>query len=151
MSAKGKVEDAARQALSQAGVAASEELKDMRKHIERLRSAWPSSRALPSPRPERDAGEQGDDAVAREEDAADTRPPLPAARSEEEADAVGRRRDCRLGLGRARGRESAGHDLDSAGVVPLLAVQGDGSGIAVSTRTRLPRTIGAGCGRYVPR
>jgi polyhydroxyalkanoate synthesis regulator phasin len=36
MSAKGKVDDASRRALSQAGVAASEELKDMRKHIERL-------------------------------------------------------------------------------------------------------------------
>ena len=36
MSAKGKVDDASRRALSQAGVAASEELKDMRKHIEKL-------------------------------------------------------------------------------------------------------------------
>jgi len=36
MSAKGKVDDASRRALSQAGVAASEELKDMRKHIETL-------------------------------------------------------------------------------------------------------------------
>jgi hypothetical protein len=36
MSAKGRVDGASRKALSQAGVAAADELKDLRKHIERL-------------------------------------------------------------------------------------------------------------------
>jgi polyhydroxyalkanoate synthesis regulator phasin len=35
-SAKGKAEDASRKALGQVGLAASDELKDLRKHIERL-------------------------------------------------------------------------------------------------------------------
>jgi len=36
MSAKGKLDDASKRALGQVGVAAAEELKDLRKHIERL-------------------------------------------------------------------------------------------------------------------
>jgi hypothetical protein len=36
MSAKGKVEEGSRKAMGQVGVAASEELKDLRKHIEQL-------------------------------------------------------------------------------------------------------------------
>ena len=36
MSAKGKLDDGAKRAVGQVGLAAAEELKDLRKHIERL-------------------------------------------------------------------------------------------------------------------
>lgn len=51
MSAKGKVDDASRRALSQAGVAASEELKDMRKHIERLEKRLAKLEGAAKPKP----------------------------------------------------------------------------------------------------
>ena len=44
MAAKGRLDDGAKRAVGQVGLAAAEELKDLRKHIERWRSAWPSSR-----------------------------------------------------------------------------------------------------------
>ena len=53
MSAKGKVDEGARRALGQVGLAASDELKDLRKHIERLekRLAKLESDAKPAPKP----------------------------------------------------------------------------------------------------
>jgi len=53
MSAKGKLDESARRALGQVGLAAADELKDLRKHIERLekRLAKLESDAKPAPRP----------------------------------------------------------------------------------------------------
>jgi hypothetical protein len=53
MSAKGKVDEGARRALGQVGLAASDELKDLRKHMERLekRLAKLESDAKPAPKP----------------------------------------------------------------------------------------------------
>lgn len=52
MSAKGKVDDTSRKALGQVGVAAADELADLRKHIEQLekRLAKLEGTAKPSPR-----------------------------------------------------------------------------------------------------
>lgn len=53
MSAKGKLDESARRALGQVGLAAADELKDLRKHIERLekRLAKLESDAKPAPKP----------------------------------------------------------------------------------------------------
>jgi hypothetical protein len=53
MSAKGKVDEGARRALGQVGLAAADELKDLRKHTERLekRLAKLESDAKPAPKP----------------------------------------------------------------------------------------------------
>jgi hypothetical protein len=53
MSAKGRVDDGAKRALGQVGLAAADELKDLRKHIERLekRLAKLESDAKPAPKP----------------------------------------------------------------------------------------------------
>ncbi|MGH3042784.1 MAG: hypothetical protein ACRDNG_13785 [Gaiellaceae bacterium] len=53
MSAKGKLDDGARRALGQVGLAAADELKDLRKHIERLeqRLAKLEGDAKPAPKP----------------------------------------------------------------------------------------------------
>ena len=53
MSAKGKLDESARRALGQVGLAAADELKDLRKHIERLekRLAKLESDAKPAPNP----------------------------------------------------------------------------------------------------
>lgn len=53
MSAKGRVDDGAKRALGQVGLAAADELKDLRKHIERLekRLAKLESEATPAPKP----------------------------------------------------------------------------------------------------
>ena len=53
MSAKGRFDDGAKRALGQVGVAAADELKDLRKHIERLekRLAKLETEAKPAPKP----------------------------------------------------------------------------------------------------
>ena len=53
MSAKGKVDESAKRALGQVGLAAADELKDLRSHIERLekRLAKLESDAKPAPKP----------------------------------------------------------------------------------------------------
>jgi hypothetical protein len=53
MSAKGKVDDGARRAMGSVGLAAAEELKDMRRHIERLekRLAKLEGDSKPKPKP----------------------------------------------------------------------------------------------------
>lgn len=53
MSAKGKVDESAKKALGQVGLAAADELKDLRSHIERLekRLAKLESEAKPAPKP----------------------------------------------------------------------------------------------------
>jgi len=53
MSAKGKLDESARRALGQVGLAAADELRDLRKHIERLekRLAKLESDAKPAPKP----------------------------------------------------------------------------------------------------
>jgi len=53
MSAKGKLDESARRALGQVGLAAADELKDLRKHIEGLekRLAKLESDAKPAPKP----------------------------------------------------------------------------------------------------
>lgn len=53
MSAKGKLDESAKRALGQVGLAASDELKDLRSHIERLekRLAKLESEAKPAPKP----------------------------------------------------------------------------------------------------
>jgi hypothetical protein len=53
MSAKGRLDDGAKRALGQVGVAAADELKDLRKHIERLekRLAKLETEAKPAPKP----------------------------------------------------------------------------------------------------
>lgn len=53
MSAKGKLDESARRALGQVGLAAADELKDLRKHIERLekRLAKLESDAKPAAKP----------------------------------------------------------------------------------------------------
>ena len=53
MSAKGKLDESAKKALGQVGLAASDELKDLRSHIERLekRLAKLESDAKPAPKP----------------------------------------------------------------------------------------------------
>ncbi len=53
MSAKGKLDEGARRTLGQVGLAASDELKDLRTHIERLekRLAKLESEAKPAPKP----------------------------------------------------------------------------------------------------
>jgi ElaB/YqjD/DUF883 family membrane-anchored ribosome-binding protein len=53
MSAKGKLDESAKKALGQAGLAAADELKDLRSHIERLekRLAKLESEAKPAPKP----------------------------------------------------------------------------------------------------
>jgi polyhydroxyalkanoate synthesis regulator phasin len=53
MSAKGKVDEGARRALGQVGLAASDELKDLRRHIERLekRLAKLEAEAKPAAKP----------------------------------------------------------------------------------------------------
>ncbi len=53
MSAKGKLDESARRALGQVGLAAADELKDLRTHIERLekRLAKLESDAKPAPKP----------------------------------------------------------------------------------------------------
>jgi hypothetical protein len=53
MSAKGKLDEGARRTLGQVGLAASDELKDLRTHIERLekRLAKLESEAKPTPKP----------------------------------------------------------------------------------------------------
>ena len=57
MSAKGRLDDGAKRALGQVGVAAADELKDLRKHIERLekRLAQLETEAKPAPKPRRTA------------------------------------------------------------------------------------------------
>ena len=53
MSAKGKVDESAKKALGQVGLAAADELKDLRSHIDRLekRLAKLESEAKPAPKP----------------------------------------------------------------------------------------------------
>jgi hypothetical protein len=51
MSAKGKVDDGARRAMGSVGLAAAEELKDMRKHIERLEKRLAKLEAESRPKP----------------------------------------------------------------------------------------------------
>ena len=53
MSAKGKLDESAKKALGQVGLAASDELKDLRSHIERLekRLAKLESEPKPAPKP----------------------------------------------------------------------------------------------------
>jgi hypothetical protein len=53
MSAKGKLDEGAKRAVAQVGLAAADELKDLRKHIERLekRLAKLESDAKPAPKP----------------------------------------------------------------------------------------------------
>jgi polyhydroxyalkanoate synthesis regulator phasin len=53
MSAKGKLDDGAKRAVGQVGLAAADELKDLRTHIERLekRLAKLESDAKPAPKP----------------------------------------------------------------------------------------------------
>jgi hypothetical protein len=54
MSAKGKVDDAGRKAMGQVGVAAADELKDLRKHIEQLEkrlAKLEGTAAKPKPKP----------------------------------------------------------------------------------------------------
>jgi polyhydroxyalkanoate synthesis regulator phasin len=53
MSAKGKLDEGAKRAVGQVGLAAADELKDLRKHIERLekRLAKLESDAKPAPKP----------------------------------------------------------------------------------------------------
>lgn len=51
MSAKGKVDDASRRALGQVGLAASDELKDLRKHIERLEKRLAKLEEAAKPKP----------------------------------------------------------------------------------------------------
>lgn len=53
MSAKGKLDEGAKKALGQVGLAAADELKDLRSHIERLekRLAKLESDAKPAPKP----------------------------------------------------------------------------------------------------
>ncbi len=53
MSAKGKLDDGAKRAVGGVGLAAAEELKDLRKHIERLekRLAKLESEGKPAPKP----------------------------------------------------------------------------------------------------
>jgi polyhydroxyalkanoate synthesis regulator phasin len=51
MSAKGKVEEGSRKALGQVGVAASDELKDLRKHIERLEKRLAKLEGAAKPKP----------------------------------------------------------------------------------------------------
>jgi polyhydroxyalkanoate synthesis regulator phasin len=53
MSAKGKVDESAKKALGQVGLAAADELEDLRSHIERLekRLAKLESEAKPAPKP----------------------------------------------------------------------------------------------------
>ena len=51
MAAKGKVEEGSRKALGQVGVAASDELKDLRKHIEQLEKRLAKLEGAPKPKP----------------------------------------------------------------------------------------------------
>jgi polyhydroxyalkanoate synthesis regulator phasin len=53
MSAKGKLDESAKKAVGQVGLAAADELKDLRSHIERLekRLAKLESEAKPAPKP----------------------------------------------------------------------------------------------------
>jgi polyhydroxyalkanoate synthesis regulator phasin len=67
MTAKGKVDDGAKRALGSVGVAASDELKDMRKHIERLekRLAKLETDAKPAPKPKAPAKPRASTSTAR--------------------------------------------------------------------------------------
>jgi hypothetical protein len=51
MSAKGKVDDTSRKALGQVGVAAADELADLRKHIEQLEKRLAKLEGTPKPKP----------------------------------------------------------------------------------------------------
>ena len=51
MTAKGKVEEGSRKALGQVGVAASDELKDLRKHIEQLEKRLAQLEGAAKPKP----------------------------------------------------------------------------------------------------
>ena len=51
LSAKGKVDEGAKRALGQVGVAAADELKDLRTHIERLEKRLAKLEADPKPAP----------------------------------------------------------------------------------------------------
>jgi len=51
MTAKGKVEESSRKALGQVGVAASDELKDLRKHIEQLEKRLAKLESAAKPKP----------------------------------------------------------------------------------------------------
>ena len=83
MSAKGRVDDGAKRALGQVGVAAADELKDLRKHIERLekRLAKLETEAKPAPKPRTTAAKPRTTSSTRAKKPTRSRLPRPAGRS----------------------------------------------------------------------
>ena len=86
LSAKGKVDEGAKRALGQVGLAAADELKDLRTHIERLekRLAQLEADAKPAPKPRRAAKPKAA-STARAKPSAAPKPP-PAGDGQTPAD-----------------------------------------------------------------
>ena len=145
LSAKGKVDEGAKRALGQVGVAAADELKDLRHPHRAAREASGQARGETQAGAEAKTDGQAQDVDDR------------AGQGSGGAEAVDCRRRpgpprLRLTSGTRR-RSACGTTSKVAGVVPGCSPSSAiGSGTAVRTSTRAPRTTSArGCGRYVPR
>jgi polyhydroxyalkanoate synthesis regulator phasin len=92
MSAKGKLDEGARRTLGQVGLAASDELKDLRTHIERLekRLAKLEADAKPAPKPKPRATKPKPSTTAEAKKPAEPKPaaPKPPAASDGEPPAA---------------------------------------------------------------